>query len=57
MAADAGVRDGEFVRFSGWDVPGYDVAHYPNLRDNIAALKRKVLEKQGRAFYAFNSQG
>lgn len=57
MAADSGVRDGKFVRFSGWDVPGYNQAHFPKLDGNVDALKKIVLEKQGDAFYAFNSKG
>lgn len=57
MAANAGVRDGEFVRFNGWDVPGEDYAYLPHLRGNVTQLKKTVLEKQGNMFLAFNTNG
>lgn len=57
MAANAGIRDGDFVRFPNWDAPQNDVAYYPKLKGNIAALKKIMLQKQGEAFYAFNTNG
>ncbi|KAK6541136.1 hypothetical protein TWF694_008508 [Orbilia ellipsospora] len=53
----AGKRDGAFVKFSGWDVPGHDVAYYPNLSDNVDKLKDVMLNKPGHQFYAFNTKG
>lgn len=57
MAAGREVRDGEFVRFLGWDVIGNDQASFLNLRGNVSALKKTVLENQEREFYAFNTDG
>lgn len=57
MAENAGIRDGEFVRFPGWDLSGDEQAYLPNLRGNVAALKRTVLDKQGNLFLAFNTNG
>ncbi|EFY85263.1 hypothetical protein MAC_08672 [Metarhizium acridum CQMa 102] len=57
MAANAGVRDGEFVKFKDWDLPGEDQAYLPNLKGNVSELKRNTLEKQGNLFLAFNTNG
>ncbi|QPH03761.1 hypothetical protein C2857_000134 [Epichloe festucae Fl1] len=57
MAANAGIRDGDFVRFRNWDVPGEDQAYFPTLRGNVAELKKTVIEKQGNLFLAFNTNG
>jgi hypothetical protein len=54
-----GVRDGDFVKFEGWDVSGNDVGnYYKNLSGNakIAALKTAALQ-YGSRFFAFNSNG
>jgi len=55
----AGVRDGDFVKFEGWDVGGNDVGnYYSNLggTTRIAALKAATLQ-YGSRFFAFNSNG
>src|SRR5882757_4883467 len=55
----AGVRDGDFVKFEGWDVDGNDVGnYYSNLSGTarIAALKAATLQ-YGSRFFAFNSNG
>lgn len=57
MAQNAGIRDGDFVRFAGWDVSGADYAYLPKLQGNIAELKKVVTEKHGNAFLAFNTNG
>ena len=57
MATNAGVRDGAFVKFAGWDVPGEDQAYLPSLKGNVSELKKTVLEKQGNLFLAFNTNG
>ncbi|WEW59599.1 hypothetical protein PRK78_005073 [Emydomyces testavorans] len=57
MAADKGVRDGEFVKFAGWDVSGNDQAHFPRLKGKVSELKKIVLDKQGHPFLAFNTNG
>ncbi|XXG98066.1 hypothetical protein Hte_004384 [Hypoxylon texense] len=57
MAANAGVRDGDFVKFAGWDLPGEDQAYLPNLKGNVEGLKKTVTEKQGNLFLAFNTNG
>lgn len=57
MAANHGVRDGAFVSFRGWDVPGYDQAYDPKLRGKTDALKKIVLEKKAEAFYVFSTDG
>ncbi|KAK7427290.1 hypothetical protein QQZ08_006226 [Neonectria magnoliae] len=57
MAANAGVRDGPFVRFPGWDVPQQDQAYLPRLKGNVSELKRTVLDKQGNLFLAFSTNG
>ncbi|CAI6047356.1 unnamed protein product [Clonostachys chloroleuca] len=57
MAANAGVRDGPFVKFPGWDLPGDDCAYYPDLKGKVLDLKQLVLKKQGNMFLAFNTNG
>lgn len=57
MAANAGIRDGDFVKFPGWDLPGEDQAYYPDLKGKVSDLKRILLEKQGHLFLAFNTNG
>jgi hypothetical protein len=59
MPFPAGVRDGPFVRFDGWDVPGHDVGQY--FKDlsgqaKVNALKAATL-RYGCPFFAFNSNG
>jgi hypothetical protein len=59
MPFPAGVRDGHFVKFDGWDVPGNDVGqYYQNLsgQAKIDALKKSALE-YGARYFAFNSNG
>jgi len=59
MPFPTGVRDGDFVRFDGWDVPGNDVGqYYQNLsgQAKIDALKAAALQ-YGAPFFAFNSNG
>ena len=51
----SGQRDGAFVKFKGWDVPGNDVAYYPDLKGNVDQLKDIVMNKPGSQFYAFKS--
>ena len=57
MAANAGVRDGEFVKFPGWDLPGEDQAHLPDLQGKVSELKKVALTKNGGLFLAFNTNG
>lgn len=57
MAANAGVRDGDFVKFAGWDLPGEDQAYLPNLKGDVEGLKKTIVEKQGNLFLAFNTNG
>lgn len=59
MSYPPAVRDGPFVRFDGWDVPGNDIGQY--FKDltgdaKTAALKGATLE-YGARFFAFNSNG
>ena len=59
MSFPPSVRDGEFVRFDGWDVPGDDVGNFfANLSgdDKIKALKKATL-RAGSTFFAFNTGG
>jgi hypothetical protein len=54
-----GVRDGPFIKFEGWDVPGNDVGQYfkdLNGQAKIDALKAATL-RYGSRFFAFNSNG
>lgn len=57
MPVPAGVRDGAFIKFEGWDIPGSDVAHYQKYDGNIQKLKDVVTENPVSVFYAFNSRG
>ena len=54
-----GVRDGDFVKFEGWDVPGNDVGLY--FKDMTGAAKVEALKaatlQYGSRFFAFNSNG
>ena len=59
MSYPAGIRDGPFIRFDGWDVPGNDVGQY--FKDlgadaRIAKLKEASVE-YGSPFFAFNTNG
>jgi len=59
MSYPKAVRDGPFVRFDGWDVPGHDVGQYfKNLTEDakITALKEATLQ-YGARFFAFNTSG
>jgi len=59
MPFPAGVRDGAFVKFEGWDVPGNDVGRYfqdLSGQAKIDALKDAAL-RHGSPFFAFNSNG
>jgi len=54
-----GVRDGDFVKFEGWDIPGNDIGNYYKDRSGaakVAALKAATLQ-YGSRFFAFNSNG
>lgn len=55
-----GERDGQFVKFVGWDVPGNDVGRYyqnlPAGPTRNAALKAAALQF-GSRFFAFNTNG
>jgi hypothetical protein len=54
-----GVRDGAFVKFEGWDIPGHDVGQFfKNLSGDakINALKKATLQ-YGSTFFAFNTNG
>lgn len=55
--ATSGVADGPFVKFEGWDVPGNDVAYYPDLKNNVDKLKDIILNKPGSLYCAFNTHG
>ncbi|KAI0788254.1 hypothetical protein C8Q74DRAFT_1216687 [Fomes fomentarius] len=55
--APSGVQDGAFVRFSGYDVSGHDVAYLPELQGNIDGLKEAAIQNIGHAIYAFNTNG
>ena len=59
MPFPAGVREGEFVKFEGWDVPGNDIGQFfTNVSGDskITALKKATL-RYGSTFFAFNSNG
>ncbi|KAI0005798.1 hypothetical protein F4779DRAFT_633209 [Xylariaceae sp. FL0662B] len=61
-SANSGVRDGEFVKSSNWDLPGEDQTrqifqYFPDLKGNVSGLKEAVLDKQGNQFLAFNTTG
>jgi len=54
-----GVSDGEFVRFDGWDIPGFDVGQYFTTLsgdDRINKL-REYSAEYGARFFAFNTGG
>ncbi|KAI0404132.1 hypothetical protein F4802DRAFT_607591 [Xylaria palmicola] len=57
MSVPPGVRDGEFIIFEGWDLPGNDVAHYQKYDKNIQALKGIMKKDEKSLFYAFNNRG
>jgi len=53
------VRDGDFVRFDGWDIPQHDVGHY---FQNLSATARVAKLKEesgyyGARYFAFNTGG
>lgn len=59
MSYPAGIRDGPFIRFDGWDVPGHDVGQYfkpLGAEARILRLKETSLE-YGARFFAFNTNG
>ena len=59
MSYPPGVRDGDFVRFDGWDVPGNDVGQYfkdLDANSRIARLK-DASGYYGATFFAFNTNG
>ena len=59
MPYPTGVRDGDFVRFDGWDVPGYNVGQYftgPDAANRVAKLK-EASGYYGAQFFAFNTGG
>ncbi|KAK6347463.1 hypothetical protein TWF718_005305 [Orbilia javanica] len=53
----SGVTDGPFVKFEGWDVSGNDLAHYPDLKNNVEKLKSVLLNEPSSLYYAFNTNG
>ncbi|KAF9515721.1 hypothetical protein BS47DRAFT_742153 [Hydnum rufescens UP504] len=59
MALPRGVRDGPFLKFVGWDVPGDNVGQYfqdLNGQAKVDALKAASLRYRTQ-FFAFNSNG
>lgn len=57
MPVPGGIRDGAYIKFEGWDLPGNDVANYTKYGGNIQKLKDVATESPTSVFYAFNSNG
>lgn len=57
MSFPSGTRDGDFIKFEGWDLPGNDVAYYEKYDSKIQDLKGIITENRDSAFYAFNNRG
>lgn len=57
MSIPAGIREGNLVKFEGWDLPGNDVAYYPQFDEKVEQLKDIVDKRQLSSFYALNSRG
>jgi len=59
MSYPTSVRDGDFVRFDGWDVPGNDLGQYfkdLNASSRVARLKEES-GYYGAQFFAFTTDG
>ncbi|PHH66216.1 hypothetical protein CDD81_7809 [Ophiocordyceps australis] len=57
MSIPTGTRDGSFVKFEGWDIPGNDVAYYNKYQGDVKRLKDIVSIDKKWAFCAFNTNG
>ncbi|KAJ3547348.1 hypothetical protein NM688_g5410 [Phlebia brevispora] len=49
--------DGSFVVFKDVDIPGCDIAHYPDAVNDIPKLQEIALQKTGSLITAFNMDG
>ncbi|KAJ3557903.1 hypothetical protein NM688_g1217 [Phlebia brevispora] len=49
--------DDSFVILKDVDIPGYDIAHYPQAANNPSKLKDIALQKTGSLITAFNTDG
>ncbi|KAI0972086.1 hypothetical protein F4678DRAFT_479067 [Xylaria arbuscula] len=57
MSVPSGTREGSFIKFEAWDLPGNDVAYYKKYDDNIQELKEVIEKNPKTLFYAFNKRG